>query len=89
VSLLAAGAGSLPAPLAVMARGKQICTCFNITESDIATQLKQCKGNEDQRLAQLQGALKCGINCGSCLPEVKRMVRLSIPASLRDATLQS
>jgi assimilatory nitrate reductase catalytic subunit len=76
-------------PLAVQARGKQICTCFNITESDIATQLSRCKGNEDQRLAQLQGALKCGTNCGSCLPEVKRMVRLSIPASLRDATTQS
>ena len=76
-------------PLAIQARGKQICTCFNITESDIATQLAQCKGKEDQRLAQLQGALKCGTSCGSCLPEVKRMVRLSIPASQRDATLQS
>nr|WP_295787243.1 nitrate reductase [Rhodoferax sp.] len=76
-------------PLAVQARGKQICTCFNVTESDIATQLTQCKGNEDQRLIQLQTALKCGTNCGSCLPEVKRMVRHSIPAGLRDATLQS
>ncbi len=76
-------------PLAVQSRGKQVCTCFNITESDISTQLGQCKGNEDQRLAQLQGALKCGTNCGSCLPEVKRMVRLSIPASQRDATLSS
>ncbi len=74
-------------PVAVQPRGKQICTCFNITESDIATQLAQCKGNEDQRLALLQGALKCGTNCGSCLPEVKRMVRMSIPASQRDATL--
>ena len=73
-------------PVAVQPRGKQICTCFNITESDIATQLTQYKGNEDQRLAQLQGALKCGTNCGSCLPEVKRMVRMSIPASQRDAT---
>ncbi len=76
-------------PLAVQSRGKQICTCFNITESDIAAQLIQCKGIEDQRLVQLQSALKCGTNCGSCLPEVKRMVRLSIPASQRDATLQS
>ena len=76
-------------PIALQARGKQICTCFNITESAIATQLIQCKGDEDQRLVQLQNALKCGTNCGSCLPEVKRMVRLSIPAGLRDATLQS
>ena len=74
-------------PVAVQSRGKQICTCFNVTESDIGTQLPQCKGNEDQRLVQLQGALKCGTNCGSCLPEVKRMVRMSIPSSQRDATL--
>ena len=74
-------------PLAIQARGKQVCTCFNVTESDISAQLGQCKGFEDQRLAQLQGALKCGTNCGSCLPEVKRMVRMSIPSSQRDATL--
>jgi assimilatory nitrate reductase catalytic subunit len=76
-------------PVAVQSRGKQICSCFNVSESAIATQLTQCKGNEDQRLVQLQSALQCGSNCGSCLPEVKRMVRLSIPASQRDATLSS
>jgi assimilatory nitrate reductase catalytic subunit len=76
-------------PVAVQSRGKQICTCFNVTDSAIATQLGQCKGNEDQRLLQLQAALQCGTNCGSCLPEVKNLVRQSIPASQRDATLGS
>jgi assimilatory nitrate reductase catalytic subunit len=76
-------------PLAVQSRGKQICACFNVTENAIAAQLGQCKGNEDQRLVQLQSVLECGTNCGSCLPEVKRMVRLSIPASQRDATMGS
>ncbi len=76
-------------PVAVQSRGKQICTCFNVTESAIATQLGHCKGNEDQRLVQLQAALQCGTNCGSCLPEVKNLVRLSIPASQRDATLNA
>ncbi len=74
------------APVAVQARGKQICTCFNVTEAAITEQLAQCRGNEDQRLVQLQTAVKCGTNCGSCLPEVKRMVKASIPAGLRDAT---
>jgi assimilatory nitrate reductase catalytic subunit len=23
----------------------------------------------------LQGSLKCGTNCGSCIPELKRLVR--------------
>ncbi len=76
-------------PVAVQARGKQICTCFNVTEAAIAQQLTTCRGNEDQRLLQLQGALRCGTNCGSCLPEVKRMVKFSIPASQRDATRSS
>ncbi|MES2582688.1 MAG: molybdopterin-dependent oxidoreductase [Pseudomonadota bacterium] len=76
------------APVAVQSRGKQVCTCFNVTDADITTQLAQCKGNEDQRLAQLQGALKCGTNCGSCLPEVKRMVRLSMPTSSGVPALQ-
>ncbi len=74
------------APLTVQTRGKQICTCFNVTETAITEHLTQCRGNEDQRLVQLQTALKCGTNCGSCLPEVKRMVKSSIPAGLRDAT---
>ncbi len=76
-------------PMALQARGKQICACFNVTAVAISAQLIQCKGNEDQRLVQLQTALECGTNCGSCLPEVKRMVRQSIPAGLRDATLSS
>jgi assimilatory nitrate reductase catalytic subunit len=76
-------------PVAVQSRGKQICTCFNVTDSAIATQLGHCKGNEDQRLSQLQAALECGTNCGSCLPEVKNLVRQSIPSGQRDATLSS
>jgi assimilatory nitrate reductase catalytic subunit len=65
------------APVAVHARGKQICSCFDVTDEAITSGLAKCKGNEDARLAQLQSALKCGTNCGSCLPEVKRMVRAS------------
>ena len=68
-------------PLAVQSRGQQICTCFNVTDAAITGQLAQCTGSEDQRLAQLQTSLRCGTNCGSCLPEVKRLVRLSIPHS--------
>jgi assimilatory nitrate reductase catalytic subunit len=74
--LLAPGA---KAPVAVQARGKQVCTCFNVTDMLITEQLAGCHGSEDARLAQLQGALKCGTNCGSCVPELKRMVRATIP----------
>jgi assimilatory nitrate reductase catalytic subunit len=71
------------APLAVQSRGKQVCTCFNVTDEAIAVCLANTTGNDDARLASLQGALKCGTNCGSCLPELKRLVRqpnIQVPA---------
>ncbi len=74
--LLSSGAR---APLAVQSRGKPVCTCFNVTDLAIQTELGRCSGTADERLAALQGALKCGTNCGSCIPELKRMVR-STPA---------
>ena len=70
-----------PAPVAVQSRGKQICTCFNVTDAAINTQLAQCKGYADERLTQLQAALQCGSSCGSCLPELKRLVRMTMPVS--------
>ncbi|MFZ2827464.1 molybdopterin-dependent oxidoreductase [Hydrogenophaga sp.] len=63
------------APVAVVARGKQVCTCFNVSADDIGAHLKTSRGSDDQRLAALQGSLKCGTNCGSCIPELRRLVR--------------
>jgi len=70
--LLAPGATpALPVPRA----GPQVCTCFDVGEAAITAQLARCAGSETQRLAQLQGTLKCGTNCGSCLPALQRLVR--------------
>ena len=74
------------APVAVQPRGKQVCTCFNVTDGEIAAQLGAASGSEDQRLASLQASLQCGTNCGSCVPELKRMVRAAanpVAVSLR------
>ena len=62
------------APLAVQSRGQQICSCFNVTDLAIASELERCTGDDSARLAQLQSSLKCGTNCGSCLPQVRRLV---------------
>jgi len=78
--LLAPGA---KAPVALAPAGRQVCTCFNVAEPAIQQQLRSCRGDEHQRLGQLQDALRCGTNCGSCLPELKRLVR-STPA-MREA----
>jgi len=63
------------APVAVQARGRQVCTCFNVAEPEINAALESCQGAPEEQLAQLQGSLKCGTNCGSCIPELKRMIR--------------
>ena len=68
------------APVAVEARGKLVCTCLNVTDAAIDRHLKSAQGNDTERLAALQIALKCGTNCGSCVPELKRMVRSSVGA---------
>jgi assimilatory nitrate reductase catalytic subunit len=67
------------APVAVQSRGKTVCSCFNVADVAIDTHLAGTQGNADQRLALLQDALKCGTNCGSCVPELKRMVRSVAP----------
>ncbi|WP_416142037.1 molybdopterin-dependent oxidoreductase [Hydrogenophaga sp.] len=68
-------------PVAIEAKGRQICTCFNVTDLTITERLTTCEGTEDERLATLQASLRCGTNCGSCVPELKRLVRTT-PALL-------
>jgi assimilatory nitrate reductase catalytic subunit len=64
------------APLVTPARGRQVCSCFDVGEARIAETLADCRGSPDDQLTQLQERLKCGTNCGSCIPELKRIVRL-------------
>jgi assimilatory nitrate reductase catalytic subunit len=59
---------------AVQAQGQQVCTCFDVGEAAIAQHLQQCPGTATERLASLQGTLKCGTHCGSCLPQLKKLV---------------
>jgi assimilatory nitrate reductase catalytic subunit len=63
------------APVAVAPRGKQVCSCFDVNETQIDQTLQSIAGSADIRLATLQSALKCGTHCGSCIPELKRIVQ--------------
>jgi assimilatory nitrate reductase catalytic subunit len=67
-------AGSARPPTALAARGAQVCTCFDVTAPQIDDMLARCSGTPDVQLAQLQAALKCGTNCGSCLPALRRQI---------------
>jgi bacterioferritin-associated ferredoxin len=71
-------------PVAVQSRGKPVCTCFNVSDMAIDEHLALLSrgggggghlGTDEERLASLQATLKCGTNCGSCVPELKRRVR--------------
>ncbi|MDO9236059.1 MAG: molybdopterin-dependent oxidoreductase [Aquabacterium sp.] len=62
-------------PVAIQSKGRQVCTCFNVTEPAIVASLSQCTGTLDERLTSLQGQLKCGTNCGSCLPELRKIIK--------------
>jgi assimilatory nitrate reductase catalytic subunit len=61
-------------------RGAQVCSCFDVTAPQIEAELTRCSGTPDARLAQLQAQLRCGTNCGSCLPQLRSMVRASSAA---------
>lgn len=81
-------------PVAVQSRGTLVCTCLNVTDMAIDEHLSvisQGGGTgylvtDEARLASLQGVLKCGTNCGSCLPELKRRVRSARGAPTAEST---
>lgn len=72
--------GATP-PVTVPSRGKPVCNCLNVTDLAIRSELLRCSGSADERLAHLQATLKCGTQCGSCVPELRRMVRASAAES--------
>ena len=59
-------------------RGRVICNCLNISEAEIMNQLKVIPLDSKNKLAALQGALKCGTECGSCMPELRRITQAEI-----------
>ncbi len=78
-SLLVAGRD---APVATAPRGRQVCTCFDVSEREIVAALAGAgadAGPSDALLRFIQAELKCGTQCGSCLPEVRRLVRNAAP----------
>ena len=67
--------------LPVLSRGQQVCACFNVTDLAIEEHLAHSTAAPAQRLASLQDSLKCGTNCGSCLPQLQRMLAKHLTTS--------
>ena len=56
-------------PASAPSRGRIVCNCLNVAEAEIR---KVLQTGADVRA--LQDQLKCGTSCGSCVPELERMV---------------
>ncbi len=56
-------------PAGKTGRGHIVCNCLNVAEPDIIAAI--AAGAD---LAALQATLKCGTECGSCVPELKRLI---------------
>ncbi|HUN91761.1 MAG TPA: molybdopterin-dependent oxidoreductase [Burkholderiaceae bacterium] len=56
-------------PSAARSRGRVVCNCLDVAESQIDAAIG---GGAD--LPALQQQLRCGTSCGSCVPEIKRML---------------
>ncbi|WP_312411424.1 nitrate reductase [Pseudescherichia sp.] len=65
LALLSGTAGKDKAPA-----GATICSCFAVGEVTIADAVRQGCGS----VQQLGAKLKCGTNCGSCIPELKKIL---------------
>lgn len=57
------------------ARGKTVCSCFGIGEQQIAAAIRAGAHS----CAALGSQLQCGTNCGSCLPELKKLIAQHAP----------
>ncbi|GAA6141992.1 molybdopterin-dependent oxidoreductase [Hydrogenophaga sp. 5NK40-0174] len=67
-------------PVALATKGKEVCTCFGVSEDAIVDELQEAQGTPEERLAKVQKKLSCGTNCGSCLPELRKIIAIH-PAS--------
>jgi assimilatory nitrate reductase catalytic subunit len=63
-------------PVALKEVGQTICTCVGVKDVAIADWLQANPGQEAAQLAGLQISLKCGTECGSCVPQLKRIIAL-------------
>jgi assimilatory nitrate reductase catalytic subunit len=61
-------------PLGEPQRGRVVCNCLDVSERDIRSRAQA--GNT---LGQLQSELGCGTSCGSCVPEIKRLLAERTP----------
>ncbi len=61
-------------PVAIKAVGQTICTCLGVKDVAIEAWLQANPGSADLQLEGLKTNLKCGTQCGSCVPQLRRIM---------------
>jgi assimilatory nitrate reductase catalytic subunit len=64
-------------PMELVNEGNTVCSCLGVKELSIHHHLKLKKGDKSQLLYSLQSELKCGTQCGSCVPELRRIIDIT------------
>jgi assimilatory nitrate reductase catalytic subunit len=61
------------------AASQTICACFSVSEAEITAAIAEqgCRSP-----AEIGKALKAGTNCGSCIPEIKKLLGAITPAQV-------
>jgi assimilatory nitrate reductase catalytic subunit len=63
---------------------RMVCNCVGVSEQSIQQTIgasiaiacaKGAVASENELLSGLQGSLKCGTQCGSCVPEIRKLIR--------------
>jgi assimilatory nitrate reductase catalytic subunit len=60
-----------------------VCQCFGVDESSIVATLETIQGDTATRVKAVKDSLQCGTNCGSCLPDLRRLAEASKPEAGR------
>jgi assimilatory nitrate reductase catalytic subunit len=66
-------AGAQP-PDGSRAKRAVVCTCYGVDEEAIRACAAQGDGTLDEALARVATELRCGTSCGSCRPELRRLL---------------
>jgi assimilatory nitrate reductase catalytic subunit len=53
-----------------------VCACFSVSEEKICAAIR---GRDLKTVAEIGMALQAGTNCGSCIPELKKLLGAPSP----------